>query len=224
MKNQNFDEFINYSLEIILQSLSLAEKKSEKLRNIGDISGSELIEKEFFPKYEKLYFALKTDEFSKKLEENIEERSQIKKILNDIKEKNGLTSEFIEEQLEKRKKLKGNSGSEVVKKLYEYELKELRKKKNEYLKEADEILKKEFEINVELSNAVQQEEQNEIVYKLHPLREKFRILDKKILEVEEKEKKIEEKLFSEWRYEIYGTIDENTLKKNYEEFYGEKDE
>ncbi|MBP6322954.1 MAG: hypothetical protein KA336_03585, partial [Fusobacteriaceae bacterium] len=100
-----------------------------------------------------------------------------------------------------------------------YQLKELKNKKAKLLIEADKILEKEFEVNEKLSNSIQQEEQMEIIYELHPLREKFRELDNKLVELEEKIINLEGKIQKKWYYEIYGTAKKEELLKSYNNFF-----
>lgn len=215
-KVEKYKEIRENGLEIVLQSLALANKKYETLKSIGDLSGSEIIENEFFKKYERLYLALYDEKFLENCSENLE---GIEKILSDIMIKNGLTDDYIKAQREKRKKLIGISGSEVVRRFFEYQLKELKSKRGTLLREADEILKKEFAVNERLSNSIQQEEQMEIIYELHPLREAFRKIDATLVELEKKIGIIEDKLDKKWYYEIFGTTEEAELKGVYNKVF-----
>lgn len=217
MENINFLK--QYGQEIILQSLAIANKKHEKLKEIGDLSGYELIEREFFPKYEKLLLAFSNDA---ELEKLSSDASSIKKILQEIMIKNNLTEDFIQEQILKRESLKGHSGSEVVKKLFQFEIQELNKKKSKLLMEADDILREEFRINEKLSNSIQQDEQIEIIYELQPLRKKFRTIDAELLEIEKKIQIREEKLSKKWYYLIYGTIEEKKLLESYNSIFNKE--
>lgn len=212
----DLENVISNGIEIILQSLALGNKKYEKFKEIGDISGYEIVEKEFLSKYEKLYLGFFDENTLKAFQTNAKE---IEKILDDIREKNGFSKDFIEEQKELRRELSGNSGSEVVKNLYEYQIKELKSKKSKLLIEADDILKKEFEINEKLSNAIQQDEQTEIIYELHPLRERFREIDKKLVDLDSKILKLEGKLQKKWYYEIYGTVKKEELLESYKNVF-----
>ena len=216
MEFKDFKDFKSFSQEVILQCLALANEKIIKLKEIGDLSGYELLEKEYVPKYEKLYLAMESDEFK---EVYGKEFMNLKKTIQDIMEKNNFTKEFIQDKIVIRNSLGEDKGSIVVKRFYEYELKEVKSKKQELLREADLVLDEEFKVNNELSNSIQQEEQMEIIYKLHPLREKFRNLDKEIMRLQGLEAELEEKLKTKWRYEIYGTINQEKLK----EIFGKED-
>lgn len=218
MEFKNFKEF---ALEVILQCLALANEKVEKLKDLGDLSGYELLEKEYIPKYEKLYLAINSEELEKVYGEGF---LALEKTLKEIMEKNSFSEEFIKDKISLRNSLGENSGSLVVKRFYEYELKEVKNKKEKLLEEADSILEEEFKVNNELSNAIQQEEQMEIIYKLHPLREKFRILDKEITRLQGLEEELNKKLQSKWRYEIYGTVNQEKLKKIFGKEENEKND
>ncbi|MGL4687096.1 MAG: hypothetical protein ACRCVS_00250 [Fusobacteriaceae bacterium] len=209
-----FEKFKEFSREVILQSLALGNEQILKLKAIGDLSGYELLEKEFIPKYEKLYFAITLPDFQKNYEESPEIGKQLTNILNEIMKKNGFSEEYIFEKLKLRKALKTKdvSGAEVVKKLYEFELNEIQQKIKKYLREANKILKEEYRLSDELSKVIQQEEQTKLIYKLHPLRERFIILNEQILRFQEKEIEIQKNIASEWKYEIYGTFHKDDLK------------
>ncbi|MGL6064403.1 MAG: hypothetical protein ACRC0S_04915 [Fusobacteriaceae bacterium] len=209
-----FEKFKEFSREIILQSLALGNEQILKLKAIGDLSGYELLEKEFIPKYEKLYFAITLPDFQKNYEESPEIGEQLTSILNEIMKKNGFSEEYIFEKLKLRKTLKTKdvSGAGVVKKLYEFELNEIQQKIKKYLVEADKILKEEYRLSDELGKVIQQEEQTKLIYKLHPLRERFRTLNEQIIRLQEKEIEIQKNIASEWKYEIYGTLHKDDLK------------
>lgn len=231
LKDTELEKFKKYAREISLAILALGKSRIDKFREIGDISGAEILERDFIPKYEKLYLGLESEEFKTAFNEDSQ---ALEKLFNDIMEKNGFTKVQILEKLEKRESLEKNlgeeSGAKAVKQLFQHELTEIRRRKNRYLEEADSVLKEEFIVNTELSNSIQQEEQMEIIYKLHPLRERFRILDGKLVELEKREKSLEEKLQKKWSYEIYGTTSQEELKKVFGEQFkegnskGEEDE
>ncbi|MGL5964182.1 MAG: hypothetical protein ACRCZ2_07305 [Fusobacteriaceae bacterium] len=217
----NLEEFKSYAGEISLAILALGKSRIDNLREIGDLSGAEILERDFMPKYEKLYLGLESDEFRIAFEED---SLSLEKLFDDIMEKNGFTKEMILGKMEKRSNLGEKSGSRAVKQLFQHELSEIKRRKNRYIEEADEVLKEEFAVNVELSNSIQQEEQEEIIFRLHPLREKFRTLDGKLIELEKREKELEERIGKKWNYEIYGTLSQDELKKVFGEQYGKVDD
>lgn len=215
------EKFKKYAGEIALSILAFGKNRIDTLRGIGDISGAEILERDFIPKYERLYLGLESEELKSAFEEDSQ---SLEKLFNDIMEKNGFTRVQILQKMEKRHSLGEESGARVVKQLFQHELTEIKRRKNRYIEEADKVLKEEFIVNTELSNSIQQEEQMEIIYKLHPLREKFRILDEKLVGLEKREKKLEEKLQTKWSYEIFGTLNQEELKKVFGKHYGKVEE
>lgn len=211
MEKVKNNEILKFSIEVILQVLKMSEKKAAELKKSGDLSGSELLENEVIPKYEKLYGGLTSSDFK---EENLEE---IKKHIDNIMIKNGLTEEFVNSQTALREKYKGDSGAEVIKRFFEYEKKELEKSKWALMEKIEKVLDEEERLSMEMKNAIQENEQIEYIYKLQPVREKYRELEDKILKAQEKIDILKRKLESEWYYEIYGTISKEEMLKIYNE-------
>lgn len=206
------NEILKFSVEVILQVFRSINKKIDELKEIGDISGIEILEKDVIPKYEKLYGGL-TGEVVENFDE--EQFSAIKKYIEDIMKENNFREEYIKNQMELREKFKGDSGAEVVKRFFQYEKKELEKTKYELLDRADKILEKEEKLSMEMKNAIQEEEQIEYIYKLQPVRAEFRKAEEKILKVQEKLDILNKRLVSEWPYEIYGTVSKDEMLKTY---------
>lgn len=206
------NEILKFSIEVILQVFKSINKKIDEMKEIGDISGIEILEKDVIPKYEKLYGGL-TGEAVEKFDE--EQLSVIKKYIEDIMKENKFSEEYIKNQIELREKLKGDSGAEVVKRFFQYEEKELEKIKYELLDRADKILEEEEKLSMEMKNAIQEEEQIEYIYKLQPVRAEFRKVEEKIIKVQEKLDVLNKRLESEWPYEIYGTISKEEMLEIY---------
>ena len=206
------NEILKFSVEVILQVFRAINKKIDELKEIGDISGIEILEKDVIPKYEKLYGGL-TGEVVENFDE--EQFSAIKKYIEDIMKENNFSEEYIKNQMELREKFKGDSGAEVVKRFFQYEKKELEKTKYELLDRADKILEEEEKLSMEMKNAIQEEEQIEYIYKLQPVRAEFRKAEEKILKVQEKLDILNKRLVSEWPYEIYGTVSKDEMLKTY---------
>lgn len=212
-------EISEYGKEICLQNLLLTNKIKENLNKSGDISGVEKIENEVIPVYEKIYFSLDLEELDKIENEDKNALEKIKENLERILKNSGLTKEFILSQLELRKKLSGKSGAEVVKKFYKYKLKEYKKIKFDLLEKINSILDEEEKLNLELSNAIQEEEQMKIIDKLQPVRQKYRELEAQI-NIYQKEIKIcEDAISKKWYYEIYGTLQEKDLLNSFLNIY-----
>lgn len=206
------NKILKFSIEVILQVFKSINKKIDEMKERGDISGIEILEKDVIPKYEKLYGGL-TGEAIEKFDE--EQLSVIKKYIEDIMKENNFSEEYIKKQMELREKLKGDSGAEVVKRFFQYEKKELEKTKYELLDKADSILEEEEKLSMEMKNAIQEEEQIEYIYKLQPVRAEFRKAEEKILKVQEKLDILNKRLISEWPYEIYGTVSKDEMLKIY---------
>lgn len=206
------NEILKFSIEVILQVFKSINKKIDEMKEIGDISGIEILEKDVIPKYEKLYGGL-TGEAVEKFDE--EQISVIKKYIEDIMKENKFSKEYIKNQIELREKLKGDSGAEVVKRFFQYEKKELEKIKYELLDRADKVLEEEEKLSMKMKNAVQEEEQIEYIYKLQPVRAEFRKIEEKVIKVQEKLDVLNKRLESEWPYEIYGTISKEEMLETY---------
>lgn len=213
------NHLLKFCIEVILQVLKMTDNKIKELREKGDLSGAEILENDVITKYEKLYGGL-TGEAVQKLEEK--ELAGIKEHIENIIEKNNLTKEFIEAQLELREKLKNNSGAEVIKKFFQYEKKELENKKSYLLEKVSKLLDEEEKVSMLMKNAIQEEEQIEYIYQLQPIRAEYRNLEKKILKIQEKIELLKKKLDSEWYYEIYGTISKDEMLKSYNEVMNKK--
>lgn len=206
------NEILKFSIEVILQVFKSINKKIDEMKETGDISGIEILEKDVIPKYEKLYGGL-TGEAVEKFDE--EQLSVIKKYIEDIMKENKFSEEYIKNQMELREKFKGDSGAEVVKRFFQYEKKELEKTKYELLDRADKILEEEEKLSIEMKNVIQEEEQIEYIYKLQPVRAEFRKIEEKIIKVQEKLDVLNKRLESEWPYEIYGTISKEEMLETY---------
>ena len=186
----------------------------EELKNNDEISALEILQNEVIPKYEKLYKGLKT-EIKDDEEIDIEKFENIKKYIYDIMKENSFTEEFIRTQMKLREKFQGESGAEVVKKLFEYEKKQMENTKYNLLDKVNKVLDREDKLAMDLKNAIQEEEQIECIYKLQPVREEYRALEEKVLRVQKNIDDLKKKLDSEWTYEIYGTISKDEMLNTY---------
>lgn len=209
-------KLVEYLLEAILQVFRIINKKIEDFKKIGDISGIEKLEKEVIPLYEKFYNGLK--EFSSN-ENSLkkEEFENIKINVDNILKVYSIDEKFVVNQMELRKKNKDNSGSEVVKNLFEYEHKKLLMKKGDLTRKINQLLDKEEEFNKELSDAIQEVDQLGIIDKLLPVREEYRKVEKEFLAIYDKITEIDNKLEKKWYYEIYGTMSKEEMLKIYKE-------
>lgn len=214
MERKECNEILKFSTEVILQVFVKINKRMEELKNNDEISALEILQNEVIPKYEKLYKGLKT-EIKDDEEIDIEKFENIKKYIYDIMKENSFTEEFIRTQMKLREKFQGESGAEVVKKLFEYEKKQMEKTKYNLLDKVNKVLDREDKLAMDLKNAIQEEEQIECIYKLQPVREEYRDLEEKVLRVQKNIDDLKKKLDSEWTYEIYGTISKDEMLNTY---------
>lgn len=214
MERKEFNRFIKFSTEVILQVFIKINKRIEELRENDEISAVEILENEVIPKYEKLLKGLKY-EIGEKEDIDSTQLENIKKYIYDIMKENDFTEEFINSQMELRESLKDNSGAEVVKKLFEYEKKQMENTKYHLLDKINKVLDREEKLAMDLKNAIQEEEEIECIYRLQPVREEYRALEEKILRVQKNIDNINKKLDSQWSYEIYGTISKDDMLKTY---------
>ncbi|WP_294703144.1 hypothetical protein [uncultured Fusobacterium sp.] len=214
MERKECNEILKFSTEVILQVFIKINKKIDELKKNDEISAIEILENEVIPKYEKLFKGLKV-EVKEDEEIDKEKFENIKKYIFDIMKENNLTEEFIHSQMELREKLKNNSGAEVVKKLFEYEKKQMENTKYNLLDKVNLVLDREDKLAMDLKNAIQEEEQIECIYRLQPVREEYRALEEKILRVQKNIDELNKKLDSQWRYEIYGTISKEKMLNTY---------
>lgn len=214
MERKECNEILKFSTEVILQVFVKINKRMEELKNNDEISALEILQNEVIPKYEKLYKGLKT-EIKDDEEIDIEKFENIKKYIYDIMKENSFTEEFIRTQMKLREKFQGESGAEVVKKLFEYEKKQMENTKYNLLDKVNKVLDKEDKLAMDLKNAIQEEEQIECIYKLQPVREEYRALEEKVLRVQKNIDDLKKKLDSEWTYEIYGTISKDEMLNTY---------
>lgn len=214
MERKECNEILKFSKEVILQVFVKINKRMEELKRNDEISAIEILQNEVVPKYEKLYKGLKI-ELAEDEEIDKEKFENIKKYIYDIMKENGFTEDFINSQIKIREEIKGESGAEVVKKLFEYEKKQMENTKYNLLDKVNKVLDKEDKLAMDLKNAIQEEEQIECIYKLQPVREEYRALEEKVLRVQKNIDELKKKLDSEWAYEIYGTISKDEMLNTY---------
>ena len=213
--NTKINDFINYAREVCLKSLLWADNIKVDLKSQDNLYEVERIEKEVISVYENIYLSLDEEFLLKLYEENKKAFEQLEKTIEKMREDTNLKDEYIKTQIKKRKELKGNSGSEVVEKFFKYKIKELKKIKGDLLKKLNKLLDKEEKLNLDLSNAIQEIEQLEIIEKLQPVRAEFRNLSLQLDKYQKELEETENKLLKKWYYEIYGTTDKDILLKVY---------
>ena len=213
--NTKIKDFINYAKEICLQNLFLADNIKVDLKSQDNLYEVERIEKEVISVYENIYLSLDEEFLLKLYKENKKAFEQLEKTIEKMREDANLKDKYIKTQIKKRKELKGNSGSEVVEKFFKYKIKELKKVKGDLLQKLNKLLDKEEKLNLDLSNAIQEVEQLEIIERLQPVRAEFRNLSLQLDKYQKELEETENKLLKKWYYEIYGTTDKDILLKVY---------
>lgn len=213
--NTKIKNFINYAKEICLQNLFLADNIKVDLKNQDNLYEVERIEKEVISVYENIYLSLDEEFLLNLYKENKKAFKQLEETIEKMKKDANLKDEYIKTQIKKRIELKGNSGAEVVEKFFKYKIKELKKIKGDLLQKLNKLLDKEEKLNLDLSNAIQEMEQLEIIEKLQPIRVEFRNLSLQLDKYQKELEETENKLLKKWYYEIYGTTDKEVLLKAY---------
>ena len=213
--NTKIKDFINYAREVCLKSLLWADNIKVDLKSQDNSYEVERIEKEVILVYENIYLSLDEEILLKLYKENKKAFEQLEKTIEKMREDINLKDEYIKTQIKKRKELKDNSGSEVVEKFFNYKIKELKKIKGDLLQKLNKLLDKEEKLNLDLSNAIQEVEQLEIIEKLQPVRAEFRNLSLQLDKYQKELEETENKLLKRWYYEIYGTTEKDILLKVY---------
>ena len=209
------EDFIKYAKEVCLQNLFLADNIKVDLKNQDNLYEVERIEKEVISVYENIYLSLDEEFLLNLYKENKKVFKQLEDTIEKMKKDANLKDEYIKTQIKKREKLKGNSGAEVVEKFFKYKIKELKKIKGDLLQKLNKLLDKEEKLNLDLSNAIQEVEQLEIIDKLQPIRSEFRNLSIQLDKYQKELEETENKLLKKWYYEIYGTTNKEILLKAY---------
>ena len=213
--NTKIKNFIKYAKEICLQNLFLADNIKVDLKNQDNLYEVERIEKEVISIYENIYLSLDKEFLLNLYKENKKAFEQLEETIEKMKKDANLKDEYIKTQIKKRIELKGNSGAEVVEKFFKYKIKELKKIKGDLLQKLNKLLDKEEKLNLDLSNAIQEVEQLEIIEKIQPVRVEFRNLSLQLDKYQKELEETENKLLKKWYYEIYGTTDKEILLKAY---------
>lgn len=205
---------MKYWKEALLQVFKIINNRLESFKEIGDLSGIEKLEEDVIPLYEKFYNGLQTF-LGKSGSYDKNQFDNIKANVDNILKAYSIEKDFILEQMKLREENKGNSGSEVVKNLFEYERKNLLNIRGDLTRKINQLLDTEEKLNLELCDAIQECDQMEIMDKLLPVREEYRKNEEKYLDVHKKLAELENKLDKKWYYEIYGTISKEEMLKIY---------
>ena len=210
------ENFKDYSLEVILTVLKISSSQLDKMREIGDLSGEEIIQEKVIIPYERIYGALSVMDMEKITEE---EFKSFEEIVEEIREKNGLSLEAVFNSQKKRKENFEKSGAQVVERFYKYNLNRMLDKREKIVEVYNKLASEEEKLENLLKDTIQEVEQFDIIYKLQPIREKLREIEKKYITVESDVKMLKDKLNSKWPSEIYGVISEDELLETYKDTF-----
>ena len=208
------EQFWFFAKETILKVLQILDSKLKNFQSLDDYDGVKKIEDELIPKYEKLFQELDLD-LDKHLDFNTLEK--FKNIIMDITKQFNLDEDFIQSESKKRKELGKNSGSEVVKKFFEYQIKELEKKRDSLLEMAESLIKKEEDLSIELGEVIQEEEEQRCLEQLTAVSKQLNALNEKLDALKNQIDFLEHALKTKWRHEIFGTVSREKMLKAYKE-------
>lgn len=205
---ERYEDILLLGKELSLYMLEVFQKESNKAKKNEDFDKFKKLQEDFIPKFEKFYF-----EFSLEIGDEFDrlEIEKVENIVNKLIEEYNLDEEILWVRVRKRLELEGNSGAEVVKKLFEVKLKELQEKLSEMLDLEYKFSKIQKELEKELADVIQQEEEAEIFEKIIAHGKKIDLLDTKIQKIEAKIYELQYNIESKWQYEIYGLVSKETL-------------
>lgn len=195
--------------EVLLKLLAISSQAAQKQRKLDNLSVAKELETKVIPVYEKEYILLNDENFLKNIE-----NEKLEKIIDELikTKKNFFSKDIILLEVEKRKQLKGKSGAEVVKRLFEYELKELKKIFYKLDKTAKDLFNIEKNIEKKILDTIQEDELLKLTSELQDLKEKYSHIYEEHNLYKKKIEELENKLDKKWYYEIYGTVPEESLK------------
>lgn len=206
----NKKDFKDYNTEVMLQILRNAKNQLTAAEKNSDTETIKVITEEIIPKYEKLFLGLAELDIRDKTDEEIQ---SFRDTVDKIAEANNLTEEYIKKCIALREEMKGKSGAEVIKRMFEYAVKDLKKKKRILLERMDILLKEEAQLEADLKECIQYDAEMEISGKIVDVREKKRDLNELISANDKEIERINNDIKTRWKYEIYGTVSRDELKK-----------
>ncbi len=206
----NKKDFKDYNTEVMLQILRNVKNQLAAAEKNNDTETIKVITEEIIPKYEKLFLGLAELDIRDKTDEEIQ---SFRDTVDKIAEANNLTEEHIKKCIALREEMKGKSGAEVIKRMFEYAVKDLKKKKRILLERMDVLLKEETQLEADLKECIQYDAEMEISGKIVDVREKKRDLNELISANDKEIERINNDIKTRWKYEIYGTVSRDELKK-----------
>lgn len=211
---EQYEDVLLLGRELALNVLREADKKLRVSFDLGDMEAVKSISTEVIPKYANLY-----NQFFSDIPEDLNDKQleSLEKIIYDIIKKHNIDEDYLWEQVRIRIELKGNSGAEVVKKLFETQLMKVEDKINEIVDENSHLIKELEEAEKAMANAIQRDEEEKYFELIKNLGKKIDIINEKLLEWKNKSDELKYSINSRWKYEIYGTTPKDVLLKAYNE-------
>lgn len=209
---EQYEDFLLLGKEVCLKVLKEADDKRKICLKNNDMAGVKSIEEEIFPKFEKMFL-----EFSLELGDELDEAKmeKIEKIVYSIIEAHNMDENYLWEEVRKRLELEGNSGAEVVKKLYEYQKNEISNAINELERTLNELYKNQKRVEIAMADSIQQDEEMRWFEEIKANGKNIDIVEDKIATLLEKESFLDKVLENKWRYKIYGTTTKEVLLEAY---------
>lgn len=202
----NKKDFKDFNTEVMLQILAKLNLLTQQLDNEEKLKE---LNEELIPKFEKLYLAVREYDIRNKSDDEIEKFANI---ILEVAEKNNLSKEHIKECVRKREELKGKSGAEVTKRMFEFAIKELKKKKGKLQDILKELLKAEEKEEKDLKECIQYIDEMRVTANIIDIREQKREIKANLKETDEEIDTLKKDIENSWKYLIYGTIPKEELE------------
>jgi hypothetical protein len=212
---EQMEDLLLLGKETVLSIMKLADDEIKKAKANEDYEKEKSILLEVIPKYQRLFIEFDREVDDEEIKEDI--LGKLEEIVYKLIEDYQLDEEEIWDKVRLRLKYKGNSGGEVVKNLYEYQLKELKSDKNKLLDIEKRLLIKQRELEKKLADCIQEDEELEAFVELKENASKLDKIEKKFIELEENISELQYNIDSKWRYEIYGTLSKEEMLEAYKE-------
>ena len=205
---ERYEDILLLGKEMSLYLLELFQKEQKKALDINDLDKVKSINMDVIPKFEKLFF-----EFSLEIPEEFQDNEveKVEELVYKLIDEYKIDEELMWERVRTRLELAENSGSTVVKNLFEIQLKDLEKNLNLFLDKEKNLMIKQRELEKELADTIQADDEIRVFEKLRNHGKKLDDLDIKVQKIEEKIAEIKYNIESKWPYEIYGLISKEKL-------------
>lgn len=211
---EQYEDILLLGRELALNVLKEADRKLKNYFDLGDVDAVKSISEEVIPKYVNLY-----NQFFAEIPEDLDEKmlESLEKVIYDIMEKHKIDEDYLWDEVRKRISLKGNSGADVVKKLFETQLMHIEDKINEIVDKNSHLIKDLEKAEKAMANSIQRDEEEKYFELIKDIGKKIDMVNGKILEWKDKSEEIKYSINSKWKYEIYGTTPKDELLKAYNE-------